>query len=259
MKVFRVIAVLLIKEGSLVKGRQFKSHKYVGDPINAIKILNDKGCNELVIFDIGARRNRGELEIDRLRQYMEEAFMPVAYGGGLDTVGQIRDVLAAGAEKVILNTAAHKNPSLVSEASRVFGSQSIAVACDYKRRMFTRRQEIFIENGKKATGLDVAQQCSRLVEMGAGEVILSSVEREGMGAGYDIDILKDISRDLVVPVVASNGAESLQDIEYLAEQTGVSGAAAGSMFVFQGVHRAVLISYPSDQEIRSVRRSPNDQ
>ena len=251
---FRVIPVLLISEDALVKGNRFKQHRYVGDPINAIKIFNEKGCDELILLDISTRKRGLKPDFEQIRGCVEEAFMPVAYGGGINTLSDIKNILALGVEKIILNTAAYREPSLVSQASNQFGSQSIVVAVDYKQCIFGRKPMVFVENGRRAANIDVEEACKRFAALGAGEIILSSIVREGMGTGYDTQLLKRLSHHVAIPTVALNGAGSFSDIIQVAADTDISGAAAGSLFVFHGPHKAVLITYPSEEEISSIRR-----
>ena len=247
MKRIRVIPVLLMHNHGLVKSLKFKDYKYVGDPMNAVRIFNEKEVDELAILDIDAsRENRGP-DILRIEGIVSEAFMPIAYGGGITTIEQVKRILSAGVEKVILNRSAIKNPALVSEVAKQFGSQSTVVSIDYKTNFFGR-QGVYIENGKTNTGLDPLVFAKQMEEAGAGEILLNSIERDGSFSGYDLDMIEKISHAINIPMIAVGGASTLSDFRK-AVQHGASAVSAGSMFVFQRPHRAVLISYPSQKEL----------
>ncbi len=249
MKRIRVIPVLLIHNRGLVKSLKFKDYKYVGDPINAVRIFNDKEVNELAIVDIDASRENKLPDIKRIEEIVSEAFMPIAYGGGITTVEQVREILSVGVEKVILNRSAVKNPALITEIARRFGNQSVMVSIDYKKNLFGK-QSVYIDNGKTNTGLDPLQFAKQMEEAGAGEIFLNSIERDGSFSGYDLEMIKKISHAISVPMIAVGGASVLSDFKQ-AVQHGASAVSAGSMFVFQRPHRAVLISYPSQHELET--------
>ena len=249
MKRIRVIPVLLIHNRGLVKSVKFKDYKYVGDPINAVRIFNDKEVDELAILDIDASAENRVPDIDRIEEIVSEAFMPIAYGGGITTTDQAKKILSAGVEKLILNRSAVKNPVLVSEIAKQFGSQSVVVSIDYKKNLFGR-QGVYIENGKTNSGLDPLTFARLMEEAGAGEIMLNSIERDGSFSGYDLEMIEKISRSINIPMIAVGGAASLSDFKE-AVQHGASAVSAGSMFVFQRPHRAVLISYPSQQELET--------
>ena len=247
MKRIRVIPVLLIHHRGLVKSVKFTDYKYVGDPINAVRIFNEKEVDELAILDIDAGRDNRPPDIARIEEIVSEAFMPVAYGGGITTIDQVKRILAVGVEKVILNRSAIKNPSLVSDVAKQFGSQSTVVSIDYKRNFFGR-QIVYTGNGKTNTGMDPLVFAKQMEEAGAGEILLNSIERDGSFSGYDLDMIGKISHAIDIPLIAVGGAASLSDFREAVRQ-GASAVSAGSMFVFQRPHRAVLISYPSQQEL----------
>ena len=248
MKRVRVIPVLLLQRGGLVKSVKFKDHKYVGDPINAVKIFNEKEVDEIVVLDISATaENRGP-NISQLKDLASEAFMPMAYGGGITTLEQIKQLITGGVEKVALNTTAYKNPSLIEEAAKWVGSQSVVVSIDVKKNMWGK-YKVFVQNGTKQVDTDVLTYAKRAEELGAGEIFLNSIDRDGTFDGYDEHLIKMVSESVKIPVVAIGGAGQVDDFAK-AVQHGASAVAAGSLFVFQRPHRAVLISYPSQKELK---------
>jgi imidazole glycerol-phosphate synthase subunit HisF len=249
----RVIPVLLLQHGGLVKGRQFKNHRYIGDPINAVRIFNEKEVDELVFMDIAATDEDRDPDFDLIADIAGEAFMPFAYGGGIRTVDQIEKLFSIGVEKAVVNTAAFHEPSRVKEAVRVAGSQSIVVSMDVKKTMFGS-YEVYVNNGRTRTNLDPVTYAKKMEEYGVGELIVSSIDREGTGHGYDIKLLEIVANSVDVPVVALGGAGSLEDLAQAKNETAVSGLAAGDLFVFHGKHKAVLITYPSYPELMNLLR-----
>jgi cyclase len=235
-----------MQDGGLVKSIRFKNHKYVGDPINAVKIFNEKGADELVLLDRSAY-NSGP-NIQQIRDIASEAFMPMAYGGGITTLEQIRELILGGVEKVVLNTSAHTQPSLITEGAKYVGSQSIVVSIDVKRN-WLNKYKVFTRNGSKDTGLDPVEYAKRAENAGAGELLLTSIDKDGTFEGYDFQLINAVSKAVSIPVVASGGANSSQNF-LEAIKNGASAVAAGSLFVFQLPHRAVLISYPSETELK---------
>ncbi len=248
MKRIRVIPALLIQKGGLVKSVRFKDHKYVGDPINAVKIFNEKEVDEIVILDISATAEKRPPNMQQIREIASEAFIPLAYGGGVTSLEEIRELISSGVEKVILNTSAFKNPGLVTEGARYVGSQSIVVSIDVKKNLWGK-YKVFVQNGSLSTGTDPITFARQMEEAGAGELVLNSIERDGTFDGYDTELIRTVSEAVNIPVVALGGASTVSDFAQ-AVQNGASAVAAGSMFVFQRPHRAVLISYPSQAELR---------
>jgi cyclase len=246
MKRVRVIPSLLIQNGGLVKSIRFKNHKYVGDPINAVKIFNEKGVDEIVILDRTVAETGPKFE--RIKDIASEAFMPLGYGGGISTLNQIKRLINDGVEKIVLNTQALKNPRLVSDGAKYVGSQSIVISIDVKKNIFGK-YKVFAENGTKNTGIDPLQHAKDMEAAGAGEILLNSIDRDGTFEGFDYQLIHRISNSIDIPVVALGGASSILDFRKAVEH-GASAVAAGSMFVFQGPHRAVLISYPSQSELK---------
>lgn len=247
----RVIPVLLLQEGGLVKGQQFKNHKYVGDPINAVKIFNEKEVDELVFLDISATDENREPDFDLIADIAGEAFMPFAYGGGVKTVEQVERLFSIGVEKAVVNTAAFLNPDMVKEAVKVAGSQSIVVSMDVKKSLFGS-YEVYANNGKTKTKFEPVTYAKKMQDLGVGELILSSIDREGTGKGYDIKLLEMVSKSVDIPVVGLGGAGCLQDLADAKNLTDVSGLAAGDLFVFHGKHRAVLITYPKYSDLEKL-------
>lgn len=246
----RIIPTLLIHKGGLVKSVKFKDYRYVGDPINAVKIFNEKEVDEIAIIDIDATRENKAPNINKIAEIAGEAFMPMSYGGGISTIGQIKDILYNGIEKVIINKAAHTHPTLITEAASLFGNQSIVVSIDVKKNLFGA-YKVYIDNGKKNTGLSPIEFAQKVEKLGAGEILLNSIDNDGTYKGYDLELIKTITETVNIPVIALGGASSYDDFN-LAVQNGASAVAAGSMFVFQKPHRAVLISYPSRKEIKEI-------
>ncbi|HSZ86973.1 MAG TPA: AglZ/HisF2 family acetamidino modification protein [Puia sp.] len=248
MKRIRVIPALLIQKKGLVKSVQFKDHKYVGDPINAVKIFNEKEVDEIVILDISATSENRPPDIKQIQEIASEAFMPLGYGGGITKLEEIKTLISAGVEKVIINTAAFYHPELITEAAKYVGSQSIVVSIDVKKNFFGK-YKVHVNNGTKNAGIDPVEYAKKMEKAGAGELLLNSIEKDGTFGGYDISLIELISSAVNIPVVAIGGAASVNDFA-LAVKHGASAVSAGSMFVFQRPHRAVLISYPSQKELK---------
>jgi imidazole glycerol-phosphate synthase subunit HisF len=248
MRRIRVIPVLLIHKGGLVKSVKFKNHKYVGDPINAVKIFNEKEIDEIVILDIDATRENRPPDFEKIKEIAGEAFIPVAYGGGITNLEEIKQLFYLGVEKIIINNMAVKAPALITAAASVAGSQSVVVSIDVKKNLLGK-YKVYIKNGTENTKLDPVNFALQMQQAGAGEIILNVIDRDGTYTGYDLDLIRKISAKLTVPVVACGGAGKLNDFADAA-LAGASAVAAGSFFVFQRPHQAVLISYPDQNELR---------
>ena len=243
----RIIPVLLIDDRDLIKTVQFKEKTYLGDPVNAVKIFNIKGVDELSILDIGATKNGKEPDFDFLADIASEAFMPLSYGGGVRNIEQIRKLLAIGYEKVVINTALVDNPKLIQEAVKLFGSQSIVASIDAKKTF--SRYEVFVEDGKRRTGIDSITLAKKVEELGAGEIIINSIDNDGLMEGYDLELVRRVSDSVSIPVTAIGGAGGIQDIKKVLVDGHAHAAAGGSMFVFYGRLRAVLITAPKESEL----------
>ncbi|HUQ65150.1 MAG TPA: AglZ/HisF2 family acetamidino modification protein [Flavitalea sp.] len=246
----RVIPCLLMEKGGLVKSVKFKDYKYVGDPINAVKIFNEKEADEIGILDIGATaENRGP-NMSLISEIVSEAFMPVAYGGGVTTLEQFGKLYNIGVEKVIVNKLAHTNPSIISAAAKLYGSQSVVVSVDVKKSLF-KGYSVYTDNGRKKTNLKPAELAKQIEELGAGEILLNAIHRDGTYEGYDNDLVSLVAAAVKIPVIALGGAGTVDDFKK-ARQHGASAVAAGSMFVFKRPHQAVLISYPTQNELNEI-------
>jgi cyclase len=245
----RIIPVLLMKNRGLYKGINFKDHKYVGDPINTFKIFNDKEVDELIILDIELSVKNKPIDFEYLKEVVSEAFMPVAYGGGIKSIEDARKLFSAGIEKIILNTSAILNPNLIKELSHIFGSQSIVFSLDVKKTLWGRR--IFIKSGTYKTKYNPLEIAIYMQELGVGEIMLNDIDKDGTMSGYNIELISELSKNLQIPLIACGGASSIEDFKKAIEH-GAHACAAGSMFVFHGPHRAVLISYPKYKDLLNI-------
>jgi len=243
----RIIPCLLLKDLGLVKTIQFKNPRYIGDPMNAVKIFNDFEADELVFLDIEASKKNRMIDINFVKKVSEEAFMPFAVGGGISNIEQIRNIMNSGAEKVIINTFAMENPLLVKEASEVFGSQAIIVSIDAKKEK--DKYFVFTHGGTKKTRLDPADFAKKMECAGAGEILITSIDNDGLMNGYDINLIRLISNAVKIPVIANGGAGDLDDLNSAIVKGGASAGAAGSIFVYSGKNRGILINYPDKDEI----------
>lgn len=245
----RVIPALLLRGQGLVKTVKFKEPKYLGDPINIVRIFNDKEVDELVLLDITATpENRGP-QFDLLKNITSEAFIPLAYGGGIRSMDDVRKLLNIGIEKLIMNTSAVENATLIRETADHAGSQAVVASIDVKKN-FLGKYEVFTRCGQKKTGLDPVKHAIEMEKMGAGEIIINSIDRDGTMQGYDVELVRKVADSVQVPVVACGGAGNLSHVSEVIEQGHASAAAAGSIFVFQGPLRGVLISYPTPKELK---------
>lgn len=245
----RAIPCLLLRNQGLVKTLKFKDPKYLGDPINIVKIFNDKEVDELAFLDITATPEGKEPPYALLEKIATEAFMPFGYGGGIRNLAQIKTVLGLGVEKVIINSYAAENQDFIGKAADYAGSQSVVISLDIKKN-FRGRYEVLTRCGRKSTGLDPVDFAVQMEKAGAGELIVNSIDLDGTMKGYDIELIRRITCKVNVPVIACGGAGSVKDLTAAVKQGGASAAGAGSMFVFHGPHRAVLISYPSSSELK---------
>ena len=254
----RVIPTLLLCNAGLVKGSRFKHHKYVGDPINAVKIFNEKEVDELVFLDIAAGEAKTGPNFDLIEDIASEAFIPFAYGGGISQISEIDRLFRSGVEKVVMNTSAVRRPELITKAAGAYGSQSIVVSIDVRKTLFGN-YEVYIDGGKTKTNLSPADFAQKVEALGAGEVILCSIDREGTGKGYDCQLLKQVVDAVNIPVVASGGAGNLQHFAEAVDKGGVGAVSAGDMFTFHGRHKAVLITYPKYEDLKDLFSSKLSQ
>ncbi len=244
----RVIPVLLLKNNGLVKSESFKQYTYIGDPINAVRIFNDLRADELVFLDIEATAQNRCISPELVKDIGDEANMPFAVGGGIRTIQEIRELINAGAEKVIINAAAATDPEFVRKAAATFGSSTIVVCMDVKKKFLGGLQTWTI-NGTKASGKTPVEFAKQMQAMGAGELIVQSIERDGKMQGYDLELIRNVSEAVTIPVVALGGAGKLNDLKDAFVQGKATGLAAGSLFVYQGSMKGVLINYPERGEL----------
>lgn len=247
----RIIPVLLLKDFGLVKTTNFKNPRYIGDPINAVKIFNDLNADELVFLDVSATRNDRKISLELINKIGEEAFMPFSVGGGISSIEEISQIIHQGAEKVILNTSLFQNPNLIKEASNNFGSQSVTVSIDVKKSYFGS-YFIYSNCGKKKQKISLIDWIKRTVDLGAGEIIVNSINNDGMMNGYDLELINIVANEAKIPVVACGGAKSITDFK-MAFKSGAHAVAAGSMFVYHGQRKAVLINYPGPDDMKLLK------
>ena len=250
----RVTPCLLISDGGLVKTVGFSAPKYVGDPINAVKIFNEKEADELIVLDIDATAQMRAPNERLISQFAVECRMPLCYGGGITSVEQVKRIIGLGVEKIALGAAAIVRPELIAATAREIGSQSVVVVLDVKKSV-RGPYEVFTHNGTRATGIDPATAARDAEERGAGEILVNSIDRDGEMKGYDLDLAALVRDATRLPMSVLGGAGSLADIAALLERCGVIGAAAGSLFVFKGTRRAVLINYPGQAQKEELIRA----
>lgn len=249
MKRIRVIPILLLKNGGLVKTVKFKKPNYIGDPINAMKIFNDKEVDELAFIDIEATKLNKEPDYIKIEEIASECFMPLAYGGGIKTLEQIKKIFSIGVEKVIINSSLVTNQSLITEAAKIYGNQSVAASVDIKKGTFGK-YACYSHSGKIKIKNKLIDYVKQIENIGAGEILLTSIDKEGTFSGYDLELIKIVSDNVNIPVVANGGASEMSDFK-LAVENGASAVAAGSMFVYKSQNRGVLINYPSQKELKT--------
>jgi len=242
----RNIPVLLLKEQGLVKTNRFDKSKtrYIGDPMNAVKIFNDLKADELVFLDINASINKTTISYDLVRDIADEAYMPFAVGGGIKNIKEVETLLKLGAERVIINTNAIIKENFIKDLVNEFGSSSIIVSVDIKQNIYGN-YKVYHTGGTKKSNLDLVEYLKRIENQGAGEIFFQSMDRDGTYKGYDINMIKFVSENTTVPIVPCGGCSSFEDFNQLGSIDGISGYAAGSVFVFYGARKAVLINYPS--------------
>lgn len=243
----RIIPVLLIDDRDLIKTMNFKNPTYLGDPVNAVKIFNRKGIDELSILDISATKLGKEPDFEILEDIASQAFMPLSYGGGIKNIDQVKKLLAIGYEKVVINTEFVNNPQLVKEAVALAGSQSVVISIDAKKK--NDKYVCAINDGKKIIDESPVELAKKAEELGAGEIFLNSIDQDGMMKGYDIELVKSVADAVSIPVTACGGAGGIQDLKKVLQDGHAHAAAGGSMFVYYGRLKAVLITAPSEEEL----------
>ena len=251
----RIIPCLLVHKKGLVKTVAFKEPKYVGDPINAVKIFNEKEVDELIVLDIDASVEDRPPDFDLIRNIAIECRMPFCYGGGIRTVEVAKKIIHLGAEKVALSSAAIANPSILQEIGKSVGVQSVVVVLDVKKVNSSNEYEIFVNNGRSATGIRLTDFVAKIDNIGVGEIVINSIDRDGKMEGYDLALIDIVRQITDVPVTVLGGAGKLEDIKSVISKYKVIGVAAGSLFVFKGKFRAVLINYPNRAEKKAIYQS----
>ncbi len=241
---YRIIPCLLIQDNYIVKTKQFKKPKYIGDPLNIVKIFNEKEVDEIVFLDITASKRRQKPNYNLIEKIASECFMPIAYGGGISSINEMKKLFRLGVEKIVLNSSLLPNMELISEASKIFGSQSIVASIDIKKTIFSRYY-VWNHSNSKTTALNPIDFSRTLQEKGAGEIFINFVDKDGMQKGCDITYINQLVSSVTIPVIACGGVGKEKDICDVLQQTRVSAIAAGSFFIFQGPYNAVLISYPT--------------
>lgn len=241
----RIIPCLLVSDGGLVKTQHFKDPKYVGDPINAVKIFNEKEADELTVLDIDATVQGRGPDFEMIEHLAVECRMPLCYGGGVTTREQAKRIIGLGVEKVAISAAAVDSPALITQIADEIGGQSVVVVLDVKKPLFGREVDVYTHNGKKKARQSLVELVQEIEQRGAGELVVNSIDRDGMMKGYDLDLAGRMRGMTRLPVTMLGGAGSLDDIGALVDRCGIVGAAAGSLFVFKGTYRAVLINYPN--------------
>jgi cyclase len=246
----RIIPCLLVHKGGLVKTQVFKNPRYVGDPINAVRIFNEKGADEMMVLDIDATVNCVGPDFGLIAKLAAECRTPLCYGGGVTSAAQAARIVDLGVEKVAVSAAGVYNPSLLTQMAAAIGRQSVVAVLDVRRRssLLAKGYEVVTHNSKREHKLDPISLARKLQGAGAGEIVINSVDRDGLMQGYDLDLAEQIKQSLQVPMTILGGAGSLEHISALVRRVGVVGAAAGSLFVFKGKYRAVLINYPTPVE-----------
>ena len=244
----RIIPCLLIHNKGLTKTVKFKEGKYVGDPLNAVRIYNEKEVDELVVLDIDATVTNTEPDYQRIEKIAKECRMPLCYGGGIKTAEQVRKIFAYGVEKIAISSVAVEHPEVVTEMASAVGNQSVVVVMDVHKRKFTGKYELYTHNGTKSTGLNPVAFAKEMQRLGAGEIVINSIDNDGVMQGYDMKLIESVKKEVSIPVTVLGGAGSLEDMGSVINKFGIMGVAAGSLFVFKGKYKAVLINYPNPEE-----------
>jgi cyclase len=241
----RITPCLLVHKGGLVKTVGFKAPKYLGDPINAVKIFNEKGADELIVLDIDATVNNAEPDYRMIANLAAECRMPLCYGGGIKNPEQAIRIISLGVEKVAISSAAVECPKLITDIAYAIGRQSLVVVLDVKKRMFSKDYDVFTKNGRTNTKRSVFDLAAEVEKLGVGELVINSIDLDGAMKGYDLALAEKIRQAVKIPITILGGAGKLSDLEALIRSCGVIGASAGSLFVFKGLYKAVLINYPT--------------
>lgn len=244
----RLIPILLINEGSLVKSRKFDNYKYIGDPLNAVRIFNEKNVDELILLDISLSKNHENINTELIKDIASYCQMPVCFGGGIRDIQTVEKIISLGVEKISFGAAAFEKPELIKEAIDLIGSQSIVVVLDYKKPHFSGKNYCFIKNGKVNTNIKLKEAIDKFTSLGAGELVLQSIERDGSKKGYDILTYKELIKNANNPITIAGGAGKIEHCIEANKIFGPIGLAAGTLFVLHGLHDAVLLTYPTKKE-----------
>jgi len=251
----RIIPVLLLRGRSLVKTIKFRKFSYIGDPCNTVRIFNELEVDEISILDIEATIKKKDPNYNLIGDIASEAFMPLSYGGGIDSLAKAKKIFSLGIEKVILNTAALDNPNLISEIAKVYGSQAIVVSIDVKNSFLTKKYNVFSRSGRKKKNVDLLTWAKRCEDLGAGEIMLNNISRDGTWNGYDLDLYNNVQESVKIPLIGIGGAKNIDDVVGLIKKAGCSAAGVGSMVVFQRKDMGVLINVPKPEEIELLLHS----
>lgn len=243
----RIIPSLLIRNKGLTKTVKFKDGRYIGDPLNAVRIFNEKSVDEIMVIDIDASAESRGPDFDLIRKLAAECRMPLCYGGGITTVDEANRIINSGVEKVALSSAVMQRPELIGDIAREIGSQSVVVVLDVKKRLLGGRYEVYVRNGTKGTGVCPFEFAKKAEALGAGEIVINSIDRDGVMEGYDMALVRKMRAATSLPLTVLGGAGKLEDIASLIDEFGIIGAGAGSFFLYKGVYKAVLINYPSPE------------
>lgn len=251
----RIIPVLLIKGSSLVKTIKFKKYSYIGDPCNTVRIFNELEVDEISILDIDASVKKKDPQYDLIEEIASEAFMPLSYGGGVDSLEKAKKILQLGIEKIIINSAALENPDLISQVANFCGSQAVVVSVDVKKSLFRRKYNIYSHSGKRKSNIDLFKWAKRCEELGAGEIMLNNIDRDGTWMGYETDLYKLMQENLNIPLIACGGAKDIFDVSDLIKKSKCSAAGVGSMVVFQKKDKGVLVNFPKPEIVNQMLHS----
>ena len=250
MKLIRIIPSLLVKNNFLVKGENFSNHQYVGDVYNAVKIFSDKGAHEIILLDIEATNKNKSFNIDLIKKIKNEIFIPLTVGGGIRDVDQVTKVINEGVEKVCLNSVLNAGYSILSKIANKFGSQSLVVSLDVKKT--NDEYSIFFNNGTVKSKYVLKEYLKVLQNEGVGEILLTSIDNEGLRKGFDLNLYKEVDNQVSIPIIANGGAQGEQSFQKIFDETNISSASGGSCFVYYGERKAVLINYPSNKVINNL-------
>ena len=249
----RLVPCLLLKKHGLVKTIKFKNERYIGDPINAVKLFNEKEVDEIMLLDIEATAKNQEPNFELIEEIANECFVPLCYGGGVNSISQMHKIYALGIEKISLSSIAINDISFIKKAISIFGSQSVVVTLDYKKTFFGKKM-MYVCNGKIKTKYSVDEFVRILNEVGVGEIVLNSIDNDGTMLGYDKETIKIISKITQIPIIALGGAGNLNDMIEVIKEADISAAAAGSLFVYHGKLKGILINYPKFDDIQSMMK-----